>query len=54
MSMPHKTVAKLASVQAAPVWLNRDATIAKACRFIHQAGEVPGWPTPSVSIPHAS
>jgi nitrilase len=46
----------LASVQAAPVWLDRDATVAKACRLIEEAadngakvigfpeGFIPGFP----------
>lgn len=48
--------AKLAAVQAAPVWLDRDATVAKACRLIEEAadngakvigfpeGFIPGFP----------
>ncbi len=37
--MSTRNTAKLAAVQAAPVWLNRDATIEKACRLIHDAGK---------------
>lgn len=48
--------ARLAAVQAAPVWLDRDATVAKACRLVEEAadnganvigfpeGFVPGFP----------
>lgn len=48
--------ARLAAVQAAPVWLDRDATVAKACRLIEEAadnganiigfpeGFIPGFP----------
>ncbi|AUI53680.1 carbon-nitrogen hydrolase family protein [Arthrobacter crystallopoietes] len=40
--------AKLAAVQASPVWLNRDATVQKACDFIAEAGaagaDVIGFP----------
>jgi len=47
---------RLAAVQAAPVWLDRDATVAKACRLIEEAadhgakiigfpeGFIPGFP----------
>jgi nitrilase len=52
-SYPH---ARLAAVQAAPVWLDREATVAKACRLIEEAadngaqiigfpeGFIPGFP----------
>ncbi len=48
--------ARLAAVQAAPVWLDREATVAKACRLIEEAadngakiigfpeGFIPGFP----------
>jgi nitrilase len=47
---------RLAAVQAAPVWLDRDATVNKACRLIEEAadngakvigfpeGFIPGFP----------
>jgi len=54
---------KIAAIQAAPVFLDREATIAKACELIRQAGEegaslavfpeafVPGYPLWSWFIP---
>jgi predicted amidohydrolase len=34
---------KIAAVQACPVYMNRDATVAKACDLIAQVGAAGGW-----------
>ena len=31
-----RSSAMIAAVQGAPVWLDRDATVEKACRFIRE------------------
>lgn len=54
--MDHYPTIKLAAVQASPVWLDREKTVEKACRYIYEAGEkgadiigfpesfIPGYP----------